>query len=152
MFDVLVYLYENYGAFEACPDASALSRSLADAGFDDEEIRDALSWLQGLARIVQETAELPLDSCGGLRVYAPAELARLGRDSVGFLMYLDSARQINARQREIVIERALATSETPLSLATLKIIVLMVLWSHSADVDFLLLEELLEDDEPRLMH
>jgi Smg protein len=152
MFDVLVYLYENYGAFETCPDASALGRSLADAGFDDEEIRDALSWLQGLARIVQDTAALALDRCGSHRVYAPAELARLGPEAVGFLMYLDSARQLSARQREIVIERALAITETPLSLATVKIIVLMVLWSHSADVDFLLLEELLEDDEPRLMH
>jgi uncharacterized protein Smg (DUF494 family) len=34
----------------------------------------------------------------------------------------------------------------------MKIIVLMVLWSHSADVDFLLLEELLDDNHPRPMH
>ena len=30
--------------------------------------------------------------------------------------------------------------------------IFMVLWSHSADVDFLLLEELLDDDEPHPMH
>jgi Smg protein len=152
MFDVLVYLYENYGAFEACPDATSLSRSLADAGFDDEEIGDALSWLQGLARMVQDTDARPLDNCSGTRVYAPAEFARLGAAAIGFLVYLDAAGQLNARQREIVIERALAAGESPLPVATMKIIVLMVLWSHSADVDFLLLEELLDDDEPRLMH
>jgi Smg protein len=152
MFDVLVYLYENYGAFEACPDATALGRSLADAGFDDDEIHEALAWLQGLARIVQDTEPLPLDRSSGLRVYAPSELARLGKAAVGFLMYLDAARQLSARQREIVIERALAIPEAPLSIATIKIIVLMVLWSHSADVDFLLLEELLDDDEPHPMH
>jgi Smg protein len=152
MFDVLVYLYENYGAFEACPDATALGRSLADAGFDDDEIREALSWLQGLAQIVQDTEPLPLERSRGMRVYAPAEVARLGTEAVGFLMYLDSAKQLNAKQREIVIERALAITDSPLSIATMKIIVLMVLWSHSADVDFLLLEELLDDDEPRPMH
>jgi Smg protein len=152
MFDVLVYLYENYGAFEACPDATVLGRSLADAGFDDDEIREALAWLQGLAQIVQDTDLLPLERSRGTRFYAPAEIARLGTEAVGFLMYLDSANQLNAKQREIVVERALAITDSPLSIATMKIIVLMVLWSHSADVDFLLLEELLDDDEPHPMH
>jgi len=153
MFDVLVYLYENYRAFEACRDATALGRTLADAGFDDDEIREALSWLQGLARIVQDADSLAIDRSHGPRIYAPAEIEQLGTAAVGFLMYLDSAAQLTAKQREIVIERALAAKESPLSIATVKIIVLMVLWSHSADVDFLLLEELL-DDEPdrRAMH
>lgn len=153
MFDVLVYLYENYGAFEACPDASSLGRSLADAGFDDDEIREALAWLQGLARIVEDAGDLPLEGGTSLRVYTPAELDQLGPAAVGFLIYLDSARQLSPRQREIVIERALAITDSPLSIATIKIIVLMVLWSHSADVDFLLLEELLDDDdETHAMH
>ena len=47
MFDVLVYLYENYGALHACPDADSLSKRLTEAGFDDEEISEALTWLQG---------------------------------------------------------------------------------------------------------
>jgi Smg protein len=152
MFDVLVYLYENYGAFEACPDAAALGRSLADAGFDDDEIRDALSWLQGLARIVQDTEARPMVESAGTRVYTIKEIEQLGAPAIGFLMYLDSAEQLTAQQREIVLERALAITDSPLSVATMKIIVLMVLWSHSADVDFLLLEELLDDNDPHTMH
>ena len=152
MFEVLVYLYENYGAFEACPDATALGRSLADAGFDDDEIHEALSWLQGLARMVQDTDSLRLEESKGMRVYVPAEVARLGTAAVGFLMFLESAAQITAKQREIVVERALAITDSPLSVGTMKIIVLMVLWSHSADVDFLLLEELLDDEDPNPMH
>ncbi len=152
MFDVLVYLYENYGAFEACPDASSLGRSLADAGFDDDEIREALAWLQGLARIVEDAGAQALRPGTSLRIYTPAEVEQLGAAAIGFLVYLDSAQQLTVRQREIVIERALAITDAPLSLATIKIIVLMVLWSHSADVDFLLLEELLDDDDDRAMH
>ncbi len=152
MFDVLVYLYENYGAFEACPDASALGRSLADAGFDDDEIREALSWLQGLARIVEDIDAPELERSNAIRVYADTETEQLGTEAIGFLMYLDAAAQLSAKQREIVIERALAINDSPLSVATMKIIVLMVLWSHSADVDFLLLEELLDDSEARAMH
>ncbi len=152
MFDVLVYLYENYGAFEACPDATALGRSLADAGFDDDEIRDALSWLQGLARIVQDGRLEALEASRGTRIYTAPEVERLGNAALGFLIYLDRAAQLTARQREIVIERALASCDAPLSLAAMKIIVLMVLWSHSADVDLLLLEELLDDGDDRCMH
>ena len=90
MFDVLVYLYENYRAFEACRDATALGRTLADAGFDDDEIREALSWLQGLARIVQNADSQALDRSRSPRIYSPAETERLGAAAVGFLMYLDS--------------------------------------------------------------
>ena len=36
VFDVLVYLYENYGALHACPDADSLTKRLTAAGFDDE--------------------------------------------------------------------------------------------------------------------
>jgi Smg protein len=153
MFDVLVYLYENYGAFESCPDATALGRSLADAGFDDDEIREALSWLQGLAHLVQDNTVKPRESAdGSLRVYTPAEIERIGAEATGFLIGLDNAGQLTSRQREIVVERALATRETPMSIGTMKIIVLMVLWSHSADVDYLLLEDLLDDGDTHAMH
>ena len=46
MFDILVYLFENYSAFNACADADALSRKLAAAGFPKDEITDALAWLE----------------------------------------------------------------------------------------------------------
>ena len=49
MFDVLVYLYENYWRPDACPDHKQLSRKLSAAGFEREEIQDALRWLDGLA-------------------------------------------------------------------------------------------------------
>jgi Smg protein len=151
MFDVLVYLYENYGAFDTCPDADALGQSLADAGFDADEIADALSWLQGLAKLVQETPA-PLASSSGTRLYVASEIQRLGDEAITFLMFLDRAGQINAQQREIIIERALAIPDNSLSLDTLKIIVLMVLWSQAADVDFLLMEVLLDSDSGLSLH
>ena len=49
MFDVLVYLYENYWRPDACPGHKQLSRKLTAAGFETDEIQEALSWLDGLA-------------------------------------------------------------------------------------------------------
>ena len=50
-----------------------------------------------------------------------------------------------------MIERAAAV-EAPVTLERLKIIVLMVLWSQSVDVDLLLLQELLDDDPGPALH
>jgi Smg protein len=152
MFDVLVYLYENYGALQSCPDAAALSRSLSEAGFEDEEIRDALVWLQDLASATQVEGVDALDGAGGFRLFTAAELSHLGAEGIGFLVNLEQAGQLDAARREAVIERALATAEAPVPLATLRVIVLMVLWSLSTDVDLLLLEDLIGGDEPRLFH
>lgn len=152
MFDVLVYLYENFGAFGACPDADSLSRRLADAGFDDDEISAALAWLQGLARVTQGSVALRAARAGTFRIFAGFENERLGHDAIAFLSFLEGAGQLNSEQREIVIDRAVAVAEAPLTLARLKVIVLMVLWSQSADIDILLLEELLDDGEDRLLH
>jgi Smg protein len=152
MFDVLVYLYENYYRPEACPDTDTLARKLTAAGFEGEEISDALSWLNGLALVTQTTIPVAYSNNTSFRVYADVEYERLGADSIGFLSFLDSAGVLNPLLREIVIERALATDETPVRPDKLKIIVLMVLWSQGEEPDSLILDELIEDDEPRLLH
>lgn len=152
MFDVLVYLYENYGALEHCPDASALSQKLAAAGFEQDDISAALSWLQELARVSRESVALDPPSARSFRVYSRQEVERLGVDGLAFLSCLDAAGQLSPHSREIILERALATGESPVALAKLKIIVLMVLWSQAADVDLLVLEELLDDGAERCLH
>lgn len=152
VFDVLVYLYENYGALHACPDADSLTKRLTAAGFDDDEISEALAWLSGLEQVTQESIAVGPESDRAFRVYAAVEVDRLGPDAIGFLSFLEHAGQLTPTQREIVIERALATTEVPVDLETLKVIVLMVLWSQQADIDVLLLEELLDDGEERAVH
>jgi Smg protein len=48
MFEVLVYVYENYWQGDACPAPRQLSRKLIAAGFESDEIEAALNWLSGL--------------------------------------------------------------------------------------------------------
>lgn len=152
MFDVLVYLYENYGALHACPDADSLSRKLTAAGFDDDEISEALAWLQGLEQVTEQSVAVGPESSQAFRVYARLEVERLGTDSIGYLSFLENAGQLTPTQREIVIERGLALQASPLALDMTKRIVLMVLWSQQADIDVLLLEELLHDGSQRSLH
>jgi len=152
MFDVLVYLYENYSALSACPDARALTRSLADAGFDEDEIADAIGWLHGLASVTLSSCSPQRPDPTAFRVYTPNEYELLGSDTIAFIANLERTGQLSPEQREIVIERACALSEDPIGLERSKIIVLMVLWSQSVDVDLLLLDELLDDGEQPAVH
>ncbi len=150
MFDVLVYLYENYWRPDACPDHDQLTRKLSSVGFESEEIQDALTWLDGVATAAQ--------SCIGeqgersMRVYSNAELEHLGEDSVGFISFLESAGVLPPPMREMVIDRASAIPGGPLDLEDLKIIVLMVFWSLGEEPDALILDELFVAVEDRLIH
>ena len=106
MFDVLVYLYENYWRPDACPSHQQLSRKLSAVGFESDEIQDALKWLDGLASSAQ--------SCSGeqgansMRVYSAAERELLGDDSIGFISFLESAGVLPPAMREMVLDRASA--------------------------------------------
>ncbi len=158
MFDVLVYLYETYYRPDACPDSEALVKKLAAVGFEEDEISKALGWLTDLAETTNDFSDrYPQQTTFsfGTRIYAPQEMDVLGTEAIGFLQFLESAKVINPIQREIVIERALAISDSQVSLDKLKVIVLMVMWSQGKEPDGLIFDELFSDDEdgePRLLH
>ncbi|WP_119289024.1 DUF494 family protein [Azohydromonas sediminis] len=150
MFDVLVYLYENYWRPDACPSHDQLARKLTAVGFESDEIQEALTWLDGLAQAAESyTGE---QSERALRVYSPAEQERLGAEAIGFISFLEAAGVLPPPMREMVIDRAAAIGSGPLDLEDLKIIVLMVFWSLGEEPDALILDELLVDVDERLIH
>lgn len=158
MFDVLVYLYETYYRPDACPDSEALVKKLSAIGFEEEEISKALDWLTDLAETTNEFSDTYPQQTAfsfGTRIYVSQETDVIGTPAIGFIQFLESAKLINPIQREIVIERALAAGESPVSLDKLKVIVLMVLWSQGKEPDGLIFDELFLDDDdatPRMLH
>lgn len=171
MFEVLVYVYENYWQGAACPEPDRLGRKLMAAGFEAEEIQDALVWLDGLSAAAQGTQiDLLVKACGdsaglvsvpagilpqsghSLRIYSVAEQAHLGAQSLGFVSFLESSGVLPPHMREIVMDRAMAAPGGPVTLDDLKIIVLMVYWSFGQEPDALVLDELCDDSQGRLAH
>ncbi|MCA0240612.1 MAG: DUF494 domain-containing protein [Proteobacteria bacterium] len=150
MFDVLVYLYENYWRPDACPDHRQLSRKLSAVGFESDEIQEALHWLDGLASTAE--SRVGEQSSRSLRLYTEAERELLGEDSIAFISFLESAGVLPPEMREMVIDRASAVGSGPLGLEDLKVIVLMVFWSLGEEPDALILDELFVDPEDRLIH
>lgn len=153
MYDILVYLFETYYTPQACPRADVLASKLAAAGFENEDIDDALSWLRNLADATEQCQDLARTPHNGAqRIYADHEYQALGIEAIGFIIFLENSGVLPPALREILIECALAAHESPLSLAQTKVIALMVLWSQEAEVDHLVFEELLADDDVRLSH
>ncbi len=160
MFEVLVYVYENYWQGDACPAPPQLGRKLTAAGFEPDEIEAALVWLDGLNTAAQSTQiylpevdtsktiadRAPLTpSPDSLRVYSTAEQDHLGASALGFVSFLETSGVLAPQMREIVIDRAMVSPGSPLELDDLKIIVLMVYWSFGQEPDALILDELCDD-------
>ena len=150
MFDVLVYLYENYWRPDACPEPRQLRRKLSAVGFESDEIQDAMRWLDGLASNADTVTSQ--QGPGSIRLYTDSERDLLGDDSIGFIAFLESAGVLPPPMREMVIDRATAVGDRPIDLDDLKIIVLMVFWSLGEEPDALVLDELFVDPEDRLIH
>jgi len=160
MFEVLVYVYENYWRGDACPELHQLERKLSAHGFEPDEIHDALVWLDGLNSAAEnilvpaesETEWTPQPSDASMRVFSIAEQDHLGASCLGFLSFLESAGVLPPALREIVVDRAMAAAGDPVSLDQLKIIVLMVYWRFAIEPDALVLDELCDDTEGRMAH
>ena len=149
MIEILVYLFENYHDSTGYPKTASLARKLSSLGFEAEEISEALNWLDGLksAPLVEFSTDTR-----AIRFYTAEEMKRLGGDCLSFIAFLESAKVITPSLRELVVERCLMLDGEPMPLARFKIVVLMVLWSREQDLDPLIVEELLYDSDPELMH
>jgi Smg protein len=171
MFEVLVFVYENYWRGDACPEPEQLSRKLSAHGFEAEEIRAALQWLDELSVATQgvpltrraDASTVTIGSRGAgeialapaadsMRIYSAAEQDHLGAECLGFIHFLETAQVLSGGLREIVIERSMAASGRPVALDELKIILLMVHWSSGIEPDALVLDELCDGREGRVAH
>ena len=152
MFDVLTYLYETWFDCESCPDPDTLRIKLRAAGFDAEDIDDALTWLGGLAE--GEASLLPESFAdrASFHAYAPAEARTLSTACRGYLSFLEERGIVDPIEREIIIARAQELPQGAPGVDELRIVVLIVLWAEGTELDALALEELLPDDDARAVH
>lgn len=152
MFDILVYLFENYFEVDVYPDEGTLTRELSAAGFDREEINQAMAWISALEKLTQQTYPASLAESRSHRHYSDAEETKIGTESRGFLLFLESSGILNPVQREWVIDRIMALNEMEVSLEQVKWTVLIVLWSQGQASDFMFIEDLLFGDTQPTMH
>ena len=142
MFEILMYLFESYIDAGSYPAPDKLSRKLSAAGFEGEDIDEALTWLSALQLQTPESYPATLEHAG-MRCFAALELERISFEARQFIVFAEQQNMISAVEREIIIDRAIALQQKDLGLDKLKLIMLIVLWNRHQDLDPLLIEELL---------
>jgi Smg protein len=138
VLDILLYVFDRYMIDEApeVPEREVLAQDLASAGFGEANVERALDWLADLAGERGRTTQLSGVIEAGprrkpsLRLYSPAEMARLSAEARGLLLSLEEIGILNSTQRELVIDRLLALDVEDLTLDQLRWVVLMVLSSQ----------------------
>lgn len=153
ILDVLLYLFEHY--FYDDPDAvrdrDSLQNGLIQAGFSPAEIHKAFDWLDELARQRPAVAAPRLQT--PVRVYSEPELDRLDMECRGFLMFLEHSGVIDADQRELVLDRAMALDQDEVDVDDLKWVVLMVLFNQpGSEAAYAWMESQMFEDEPEPVH
>ena len=153
ILDVLLFLFENYvyDDPDAVRDRDSLHAGLIHAGFSPSEISKAFDWLEELANQRPGLAEPRAN--GPVRVFVEAEIDRLDRECLGFLMFLEQHGVLDADQRELVIDRAMALDQDEVDLDDLKWVVLMVLFNQpGAEAAFAWMESQMFGDDPEPTH
>jgi len=157
MFDVLMYLFETYIDNDADlhVDQDKLTRDLTEAGFDREDIYNALVWLEKLADYQEgltEPMQLVSDPLS-MRIFTAEENQRLDADCRGFLLFLEQIQVLNLETREMVIERVLALDTAEFELEDLKWVILMVLFNiPGCENAYQKMEELLFESNEGMLH
>lgn len=132
ILDVLTYMFD-YLFEEAEQDSSheiddtALKAHLSDAGFETVRIEKALSWLENIATLQDGSVKPFANTRGGMRIYSDAEKLKLDTKSRGFLLFMENMGQVDANQREMIIDQIMSLDDSAISLEDLKWVVMMVL-------------------------
>lgn len=156
MFDVLMYLFETYihNEVEMRVDQDKLTDDLTRAGFHQDDIYNALNWLEKLADLQDGQSKAftmgadPL----ALRIYTNEECQFLDTECRGFLLFLEQIQVLNFETREMVIDRVMALDAAEFDLEDLKWVILMVLFNIPGyENAYQQMEDLVfEEDENRL--
>lgn len=157
MFDILMYLFENYihSEAEVMVDHDVLTDELTRAGFHQDEIYKALAWIEKLAALQNSDTYpyLTRTSTNTNRIYTPEELARLDIECRGFILFLEQVNLLDLSTREMVIDRVMELDTKEFGLDDLKWVILMVLFNvPGRESAYSQMEDLIFDEPDGPLH
>ena len=151
IFDVLMYLFENYMEDEVdmLPDSDVVRTELLEAGFESCEVNKAFDWLDSLSLQRAITSSVT----PAFRIFCAQEAAKLDLECRNLILFLEQNGILNSANREIVIDRAMALENEEISMEKLKWIVLMVLLSQpDEEIAFSRMEDIVYNLVPTYLH
>ncbi|QIE02173.1 DUF494 family protein [Buchnera aphidicola] len=157
MFDILIYLFENYVHTKSkiSIDYDSLTNDLSDIGFPKKDIYNALRWLKNLACYKNNILSSinVISEQISTRIYTQEESLKLNVDCRGFLLFLEQLEILTLETREMIIERIMDLDMNELHLEDLKWIVLIVLFNVPGhELVYNKLENLLFNFKEEIIH
>ncbi len=133
VFDVLMYLFENYYMDDdnpVAPDRDSVQQELSKAGFPLEEIDRAFNWMEGLA---SAPSAVSTQAKRSIRLFSEAEMNRLDTECRGFILYLEQMGVLTPASRELAIDRAMALENEYFDIDQMKWVIMMVLFNQPGE-------------------
>ncbi len=155
LLDVLLYLFEAYmdSEIHLTEEPSVLSRELRQAGFTQDEIKKALVWFDELQVSLGAFKKSKRLGSQTIRVFSCAEEFKLTREARDYLLYLESVGFVDAKSRELIIDRAMTLDGSVVDVAEIKWMSLTVLLTQPDQKDRLAhLEALVLNEQGYVRH
>jgi Smg protein len=152
MFEVLVFMFENYFAHHAMPDSDVLTQELSAAGFAQSDITGAVSWFDEMKTMLNQPPAIYSHQHTGMRMFAPQELKKINMESISFILFLQQANVINDVERDLIIDRAMALKQEQITIEEMRWITMIALWNAGREKDYLFVEDALFNPRGLTLH
>lgn len=143
MFEVLVFMFENYFANQSLPDDATMEQELSAAGFEQDDILGAFDWFQEMKTMLNAPEFDYSHDKTAMRIFTNSELKKINTESLGFLIFLQQAKVINDVERDLIVDRAMALNKTKLGIEEIRWITMMALWNKGREKDYSFVEDAL---------
>ena len=115
VLDILIYVFEQYfRSHEGIRfEHEILKENLEEAGFECDQIGDVLIWLEALKH--GQKALMQEERHNNYISHSKEEMKKIGANNISVLIKLESFGILNAKSRELVLDRPMALPEKRLS-------------------------------------
>jgi Smg protein len=153
MFELLIYMFENYLSSKSYLDFNNISMELEAAGFDNDDIEEAFDWFSQLKAMSDKIPQaIDAKENTNLRIFTQKEYKKISSEGLGFILFLEQAKVLNSIEREIIIDRAMALNQNIISIDEVRWVVMMALWNNGKENDYLFVEDALYNKDTLTIH
>ena len=152
MFEVLVFIFENYIAHHALPDNDVMAQELSAAGFNQKDIQGAVGWFQEMKSMLTQPPAAYTHQHSATRVLTDSELKKINTESISFVLFLQQANVINDVERDLIIDRAMALKQEQVNIEEMRWITMIALWNEGREKDYLFVEDALFNPRGLTLH
>jgi Smg protein len=152
MFEVLVYMFENYFSQHNLPESEVMAEELFAAGFEKMDITGAVKWFHEMKTNLDNPPALYSHAETGVRIFDKQEKDKIHTEAFSFVLFLQQAGVINDVERDLIVDRAMALVQEQINLEEVRWITMIALWSTGREKDYLFVEDALFNPRGMTLH